>query len=121
MVHHLRLTRPESYSGTLTFAFAPGGELTFEDGVATVSPDTDVELVCDRYPHLEPLREDDPDPTAADPPLDPGEYSVRDLRETVSDGDFSDADLRAIHDAERNGEERTTALDILGSALDGED
>lgn len=121
MPQTLHLTTPSGYSGTLTFSRAPAGELTFEDGVATVADDVDVDRLCDRYPNLEPLREGDPDPTAADPPLLPGDYNVRELRETLAESEYSDDELRAIYDREMNGDERATALDAIRASIDDAD
>lgn len=52
----------------------------------------------------------------ADPPLDPTSLSVNQLESELDAGDFSDEELDAIEQAERDGEERTTALDAIESA-----
>ncbi len=66
---------------------------------------------------------DDVDETAndgeeiADPPLDPTQFSVDDLKTELNAGDFSDAELDALEAAERSDDDpRTTALDAIEAA-----
>lgn len=66
---------------------------------------------------------DDVDETAddgeeiADPPLDPTQFSVDDLKTELEAGDFSDAELDALEAAERSDDDpRTTALDAIEAA-----
>lgn len=56
--------------------------------------------------------EETPD-AVADAPFDPGDYSVGSLRDELDDRDLSDDDLAALADAERAGDDRTTALDAI--------
>jgi len=65
-------------------------------------------------PQLE-LVEVDGDDRLPDPPFNPGEYSVSELREQVADGEYTDAERAALVDAEANGQDRTTAKDVLGA------
>ena len=66
---------------------------------------------------------DDVDDTAddgeevADPPLDPTQFSVDDLKTELDAGDFSDAELDALEEVERADDDpRTTALDAIEAA-----
>lgn len=53
----------------------------------------------------------------AEPPLDPTQFSVDDLETELDAGDFSDAELDALEDAERADDDpRTTALDAIEAA-----
>ena len=53
----------------------------------------------------------------AEPPLNPAEFSVDALREALGEGEYSDAELDAIAEAERaDGSPRTTALDAIDAA-----
>lgn len=51
-----------------------------------------------------------------DPPVDPTKLNVDPLKAELSAGDFSDAELKAIKEAEKVGEDRTTALDAIEDA-----
>jgi len=53
---------------------------------------------------------------AADPPLNPAEFSVNELRAALDEGDYSDAELDAIADAEASSDDRTTAQDAINAA-----
>jgi hypothetical protein len=61
-----------------------------------------------------PVDEDEPGEGAdTDAPIDPGEFTVGELRDHVHDAEYSDAELAAIANAERAGKDRATALDTL--------
>lgn len=49
-------------------------------------------------------------------PFDPAEYSVDELEDALAADDYSAADLDALSDAERDGKDRTTALDAIDAA-----
>lgn len=48
-------------------------------------------------------------------PFDPGEYSVDELRDKLASGEYTAAEYDALHDAEADGNNRTTALDAIDS------
>ena len=48
-----------------------------------------------------------------DAPFDPSEYTVDELEEELEDGDYSEEELAALAEAERDGEGRDSALDLL--------
>jgi len=53
----------------------------------------------------------------ADPPLDPTQFTVDDLKTELDAGDFSDAELDALEEVERADDDpRTTALDAIEAA-----
>jgi len=117
----LRLTRMEDFSGTLTFAFAPGGELTFLGGIAKVDDDDPLDWLS-RYPGLETYHEaDTPDDTDADPaawtesdaPFDPRALTVSELRDALTEQAPGDEERRALAALERQGDGRTTALGAI--------
>lgn len=125
MPTRLRLTRPPEFSGTLSFAFAPDGELTFADGVTTV-PDEDPLDWLGRYPALEAVDSSDtPDETPgddaaawdeSDAPFDPRALTVAELRDALADATPSDAERDALADLERRGDARATALDAIDAS-----
>jgi hypothetical protein len=51
-------------------------------------------------------------------PVDPADYSVRDLRDELAAGAYGPAELDALAAAERAGDDRTTALDAIADAQD---
>lgn len=126
MPTRLHLTRETEFSGTLPFGAAPGGELTFADGVTTV-PDEDPLNWLGRYPALEVVNDDDApetdteteteadaDPFAeADVPFDPRAHTVAEIRDALDEYDLSDAQRRDLAEIERAGDRRTTALEAI--------
>lgn len=52
------------------------------------------------------------DSTDAEAPFDPSEFTVAELRDQLT-GDESDAEREALADAERDGKNRSSAIDIL--------
>jgi len=82
-------------------------------------PEDIAEQVADAHPHDVERVEDDSDEVAAeapevpDPPFDPAEYTVDELHAALDDGDYSDAELDALADAEAAEEGRTTALEAI--------
>ena len=56
---------------------------------------------------------------SAAPPVDPGEYSVDELRDHLADHDYTANELDALAEAERDGDDRTTALDAIDAARAG--
>lgn len=131
MPTRLHLTRQADFSGTLYFGFAPGGELTFSDGVTTVPDDNSLDWLS-RYPALEVVNESDaPAPDGSDDdaaswgesdaPFDPRALTVAELRDALEDADLSDADRTALAALERAGDSRATALDAIDApSTDGE-
>jgi len=66
---------------------------------------------------IEESSPDEAEAEVADPPLDPTQFSVDDLKTELDAGDFSDAELDALEDAERADDDpRTTALDAIEAA-----
>lgn len=49
---------------------------------------------------------------AIEAPFDPGEFTVSELEE-VMPGDYSDGEREALADVERNGKDRSSAIDAL--------
>ena len=129
MTQHLHLTRSPDYTGTLTYSFAPGGELTFEDGQTTVSDDVDVDRLVARYPALkvvsdprpaEPAPDSEPASDTTDAPFDPNEHTVSALRERLDeDTEYTAAELEALRAAEADGKARETALDAIDARREG--
>ena len=73
---------------------------------------------------FEPVDEPEPTPEARgqaqtqetpvnEPPVDPTELTVDELRDALTAGDYSDAELGAIQAAEEAGDSRSTALDAV--------
>lgn len=58
----------------------------------------------------------DATPAVADPPLNPADFAVEELREALAEGDYEAAELDAIADAEGAGKERTTAFEAIDAA-----
>lgn len=127
MHHELHTTNPDDFSGQLTISQAPDGRLRFEDGVATVADRTVAEEISRRRPNIEYVGETDA-PVAAsaegdaetlpEPPFDPGDYTVGDLREGLPADAMTTAELEAVIEAERAGADRTTAKEVLRDALE---
>jgi len=87
----------------------------------------DAERIAAAHPHdCEPVADDeaagegedvDAEPTEiADPPLNPADFAVDELRSALGDGGYDGSELDAIEAAERAGQERTTALDAIDAA-----
>ena len=47
------------------------------------------------------------------PPFDPADYTVEELEDEMGGGEFSDAEREALADAERDGEDRSSAIETL--------
>lgn len=126
------------FSGALAIGAHPDSELEFEDGAATAEAEL-AEQIADRYPNLElgdTVEEEasdapEPDDSVEDadedgdegdqvlpePPIEPDEYSVDELRDELDDADYSDGQLDAIEAAEQeDGSPRSTALDAIDAA-----
>ena len=117
--HRLQLTGGDTeYTGELTFADAPDGLLTFEDGVASVEAETVAAGLEERYPNLDRLTEAAGDD---DPPADPGDMTITELEEHLADTDYTDDELRRLKTAEEEGEGRVGALDAIDNALGAAD
>jgi hypothetical protein len=126
MPTRLHLTHQPDFSGTLPFAFAPDGELTFADGVTTV-PDDDPLDWLSRYPGLDVVDDADaPAPDSpnsddaetwdeSDAPFDPRALTVSELRDAVADADPTPAERTALAALEREGDGRSTALEAIGA------
>jgi hypothetical protein len=97
----------------------PGEVVELDEHVAGPHPQfSEVEVEADEGDETageEP--EGTPDESEAedlDAPVDPAAHSVPELEDALADGDFSDAELDAIEEAERtDGSPRTTALDAI--------
>ncbi len=98
----------------------PGhGNILVEDGYLDVDDEVaeramsvladayDVEYTADG----DVVFEEDGPPDDVSPPFDPSELTVDDLEARLADGDYSDAELAALADAE----ERKTGLDAIES------
>ena len=56
------------------------------------------------------------DGDAVDPPFDPSDLSVAELKDRLAGRSFTDGELAALVDAEERGDGRTTALNALTEA-----
>lgn len=99
--------------------------LEFQDGEALVDDEETARQLAARHTHVEyvgPVDAGDGGDTEAEPaatPFDPGGYTIDDLESELSDGDYSDDELDALADAERNGQDREGALDTIDSHREG--
>jgi len=120
MGHELRTTHDDEFSGTLALGFAPDGELSFEDGVATVSERTVAEDIDNRYANIE-FGGDGDDTTDASSddelPFDPSPLTLDEFEDELVERDLSDAQLDQLRETEANGEDRAGAHDLIDSAL----
>lgn len=53
-----------------------------------------------------------------EPPIDPSEYTVDDVESHVESASYSVDELRAIRSAEKDGENRSTALEAVDEEID---
>lgn len=55
-----------------------------------------------------------------EPPFDPGDHTVDELRDALDDipDDVGNAELKALAQAEENGDNRTSALEAIQAALE---
>jgi hypothetical protein len=75
----------------------------------------DVERIAAAHPdNVE--RVDDTTARPSEPPIDPGAYSVAELRDHLADANYDEPALDAIAAAERGRDDRTTALDAIDAA-----
>lgn len=109
-----------------------GGEVYLRSEDARVTQGDRVEVsaakaayLCDERGDFErvgdepgPEAEDDGDGDGdgAEPPLDPGEYTIAELEEALAEGDYSGDELTAITAAEAAGEDRKGAHDTIDAA-----
>lgn len=52
------------------------------------------------------------------PPFDPTDLTVAEIEDELAERDLSEADLLAVYSAEREAEDRTTAVKAIDAALD---
>lgn len=52
------------------------------------------------------------------PPFDPTDLTVTEIEDELAERDLSEADLLAVYSAEREAEDRTTAVEAIDAALD---
>jgi hypothetical protein len=55
----------------------------------------------------------------AEPPINPADHTIAELEEALADGEYSDAELDAIADAEAASDDRTGAHDAINAAREG--
>ncbi|WP_114576706.1 hypothetical protein [Saliphagus sp. LR7] len=60
--------------------------------------------------------DDDADSEDIEPPFDPTEPTVSELKDKLEDGDYTDAELEALKEAE----DRSTAVDAINAELEEE-
>lgn len=102
-----------------------GERAPVDDGVFAVPDDADGWLrafaaAYDAAPD-ELVREEDGPPDGRSPMhVDPGDHAVADLRDLLSERDYSDDALQAMLEQERDGKDRTTAKGAIESAMDGD-
>ena len=117
MPHELRLSDADvADDATLTLGAHPNGELSFEEGTATVADETLARRLAERYVRLEYVGDAGGDesagPDEADgdepvtPSVDPDEYTIDDLAAHLDAAAYSDAELQALLDAEAAGKDR---------------
>lgn len=120
----------DRYRYTGTTLYRNGGQEVVDPGDIIQPTEAELDAFGDA---LEPVRESnggtepatEPDQTeetaeaeVADPPFDPGEYSIDDLETELSEGDYTDAELAALLDAEQAGDNtRSGAVDVIQSQL----
>ena len=75
---------------------------------------TTSEEFADENPHLVE-QSDDPIESGGltEPPFDPGEYTVDELESRLNDNDYSEEEMAALTEAEKDGENRDGALELL--------
>lgn len=137
MSYELTLSDGIEYSGTLTVGRHPDGVLEFEGGVATVGNESVAELIADEYANIEYAGESDTEDEAdaeaedgggssesgqtedddVEPPFEPAEKTVDEVRDELDGGDYSVAELEALQDAEEAADDRSTAQDAIDDAL----
>ena len=129
MPHELRLSDADvADDATLTLGAHPDGELSFEDGTATVEDETLARRLAERYVRLEyvgdaggdgsPGSDDTDGDESVTPPVDPAEYTIDDLAAHLDAAAYSDAELQALLDAEAAGKDREGAMDVIEAALE---
>jgi hypothetical protein len=83
-------------------------------------PEDVADQIAAAHPHQVEQTDDEPtdtdDESEATSPIDPTEHTVPELEDALEEGDYSDAELDAIADAEAAGESRNTALDAIEAA-----
>ena len=98
------------------------GSHDIRDGQIGVDDDETARALVDRYRHVswesEPPESDaDTDESTeeseAEAPFDPGEFTVDELEARMGDNDYSDEEREALAAAERDGENRTGAIEAL--------
>lgn len=122
----LALPRDEDYTGTLTLGFHPDGELHFENGTATVEDEDVAAVLVDRYARIEYAETETDrsgdasatDAEVAEPPFDPTEYTVDEVRDALEDDDYSDAELRALLAAEEAGQGRVGVSEAINERFE---
>jgi hypothetical protein len=76
----------------------------------------DAERIVAAHPDKVERVDTDDGVTAAEGVVDPGAFSVAELRDHLADADYDEDDLDALAAAERDGDDRTTALDAIDAA-----
>lgn len=119
MSYELRTDDDVADDVTLTLGSHPDGELTFKDSSAIVDDETLAQRLAERYPHLEYAGPADADgSTSADSPIDPSEYTIDDLEDTLAVEEYSAAELEAICEAEQAEKDRNGAISVIEDALE---
>jgi len=126
MAHELRTTHDQGFTGTLTLGFAPDGELSFEDGVATVSGRTVAEDIASRYANItlagdvnvaDAADATETARTSDEAAFDPAERTLDELEDELAERDLDNAQLQRIRDAEASSDDRAGAHDLIDDAL----
>lgn len=94
-------------------------ELTPEDPVLDgLSEEKAEDLVRSQWAlvHHDPA---DSTESTVDSPFDPGEHTVDDLEAKLDDNEYTDGELDALEAAERDGDDRETALEAIEAAQEG--
>lgn len=109
------------YTGTsLRLPNGEAGRRVVTAGETVALPDHVADALADSLEAVDDEDEDENEDEEADseaePPFDPGEHSVDDLRDRLDEGDYSDAELDALADAEAAGDDRSTAQDAIDAA-----
>ncbi|WP_372614455.1 hypothetical protein [Halomonas sp.] len=64
--------------------------------------------------------EEEDDAAMVPPPIDPAEFTVKEVRAELAERDMSDGELRGLRVSEEGGENRVTVIDAIDDRLNGE-
>lgn len=109
--HVLRCDLEDDYSGTVHAGHVLDDPVEFDGGTATVDSEDDAQAVARRHMHL---HYDGVADDGDDLPFDPSSMTVSELRRRLEESDLSTGEVAALREAEQDGKNRETALDVIG-------